>query len=50
MIEGVYMGVYSIALKTISKVYVIAIKIGGCKSTQHAQHSCFASAAAAASA
>ena len=50
LIEGVYMGVYSIALKTISKVYVIAIKIGGCKSTQHAQHSCFASAAAAASA
>lgn len=28
-IEGFYMGVYSIALKTISKVYVIAIKIGG---------------------
>ena len=34
-IEGIYMGVYSIALKTISKVYVIAIKIGGCASTHN---------------
>lgn len=28
-VEGLYMGVYSVALKTVSKVYVIAIKIGG---------------------
>lgn len=28
-IEGLYMGAYSIALKSVSKVYVIAIKIGG---------------------
>lgn len=39
-IEGIYMGVYSIALKTISKVYVIAIKIGGCASTRNLRPHC----------